>query len=164
MVVLAFFPLTVIYAGFGDLATMRIPNRLIVTMLLGYAILAPLAGFSPVQLALSLLDALIVFALAFGAFASGWMGGGDVKLLAVAALWLGLPQMLAFLLWTAILRGVLTLALMVFRILPVPQTGLGGIGWASSLHQDKARVPYGMAIAAASLIVFYSTPWIVQLQ
>ncbi|MBC7477914.1 MAG: prepilin peptidase [Pseudorhodobacter sp.] len=156
---LAFFPLTILYAGLGDLATMRIPNRVVVTILLGYAVLAPLSGFSLAQLALGLVAASVVFLLAFGAFACGWMGGGDVKLMAAAALWLGLPQMVAFLLWTSIAGGLLTLALMAYRSLPLTQMAFDATGWASRLHLDRTRVPFGVAIAAGSLIVFASTPW-----
>ena len=159
IVSLAFFPVAVICAGLGDLATMRIPNRLVVTILLGYAVLAPLSGFSLQQLVLGVVAACVVFLLAFGAFACGWMGGGDVKLLAAAALWLGLPQVVAFLLWTSIAGGLLTLALLFYRSLPLPEMTSGGTGWASRLHMDKTRVPYGVAIAAGSLIAFASTPW-----
>jgi prepilin peptidase CpaA len=158
MIALAFFPLTVIYAGIGDLTTMRIPNRLVLAMLVGYAMLAPLAGFSISQLALGLATACIVFFLAFGAFAMGWMGGGDVKLMAVAALWLGLPQLAAFLLWTSLAGAVLTLSLMVYRSLPLSKV-VRGFGWASRLHTNETRVPYGVAIASASLIVFTASPW-----
>ena len=155
-IALAFFPLTVIWAGIGDLTTMRIPNRLVLTMLLGYALMAPLAGFSLVQMAYGLAAAAIVFCLGFSAFAMGGMGGGDVKLMAVAALWLGLPQTGAFLLWTALAGALLALVLMAFRSLPPPMMGSG---WAFRLHTTETRVPYGVAIAAAALIVYTSSPW-----
>lgn len=158
MIALAFFPLTAMCAGISDLTTMRIPNRLVATMLLGYIMLAPLAGFALSQLALGLAAASIVFCIGFAAFALGGMGGGDVKLMAVAALWLGLPQMAAFLLWTSLSGALLTLALMACRSLPLPQAALG-FGWASRLHTSETRVPYGVAIASASLIVFSSSPW-----
>ncbi|MGV8986622.1 MAG: A24 family peptidase [Cypionkella sp.] len=164
LVALAFFPLTVIYAGIGDLATMRIPNWLVMTMLLGYVVLAPLAGFSLFQMALGLATGCAVFFLTIGAFAFGWIGGGDVKLMSVAALWLGLPQLAAFLLWTSLSGGVLTLALLLYRSMPLPEAVATRIGWASRLYMDKKRVPYGVAIASASLIVFISTPWMAPLR
>lgn len=158
MIALAFFPLAVIYAGIGDLTTMRIPNRLVFAMLLGYVMLAPLAGFSLSQLALSVAAALIVFFFAFGFFALGWMGGGDVKLIAVAALWIGLPQLAAFLIWTSLAGALLTLALMAYRSLPLSKAFLD-VGWACRLHRNETRVPYGVAIASASLIAFEASPW-----
>lgn len=158
LIALAFFPVTVIWAGIGDLTTMKIPNRLVLTMLAGYVILAPYAGFSMSQIALSLAGASMVFFVAFGAFAKGWMGGGDVKLMAVAALWLGLPQLVAFLLFTCVSGAVLTLVLMEIRSRPLAKAVLG-CDWAWRLHSRETGVPYGMAIAMGSLIAFASSPW-----
>ena len=155
---LAFFSMSVIFAGISDLSTMRIPNRLVMAILLGYVILAPLAGLSLSQVGMGIASALIVFCLAFGVFAMGWMGGGDVKLMSVAALWLGLPQLGPFLLWTSMVGALLTLALMVYRSLPLSKA-VRGFGWASDLHTTKTGVPYGVAIASASLIVIAASPW-----
>lgn len=158
-IALVFFPLVVIRAGIGDFVTMRIPNWLVLTLLLGYVVLAPLAGLSLYQMALGLASAAVVFCLGLGAFACGWMGGGDVKLMAVAALWLGLPYLPAFLLWTAILGGLLTLALLLYRSLPLSDAFVSRMGWAVPLRADENRVPYGVAIALAALLVFSTTPW-----
>ena len=79
-----------------------------------------------------------VFALFLGAFAAGWMGGGDVKLIAALALWLPLPGMMGVLMTTSLLGGGLTLLLMVERLW---RRGRGPI-----------EVPYGVAIAAAALL------------
>lgn len=157
-IALAFFPLAVIQAAIGDLTTMRISNRLVLTLLLGYAVLAPLVGFTLAQLASGLAAAAIVFCLGFAVFALGGMGGGDVKLMAVAALWLGLPQVGAFLLWTSLVGALLTVALLAYRSLPLSRAVLG-LGWACRLHTTETRVPYGVAIAAAALITFTASPW-----
>ena len=159
LIALAFFPITVIWAGIGDLTTMRIPNRLVLTMLAGYVMLAPFVGLSMSQIALGLASASIVFFVAFWAYAKGWMGGGDVKLMAVAALWLGLPLLPAFLLCTAVAGAVLTMALLSYRTRPLSKAALG-FGWACRLHTYET-VPYGVAIALAALIVFTSSPWLV---
>ena len=161
MIAFVFFPLSVICAGISDLATMKIPNWLALAILLGYVILAPLAGFSLSQIGLGLASAFIVFCLAFGVFAKGWMGGGDVKLMAVAALWLGLPLLCAFLLWTSLIGALLTMALLAYRSLPLSRAVLGS-GLASNLHANETGVPYGVAIASASLIVFTASPWMVR--
>lgn len=163
-IALVFFPLTLLRAGIGDLTTMRIPNRLVLTLLLGYVVLAPMSGITALHMALSLAAAALVFCLAFGAFACGWMGGGDVKLMAAAALWLGLAHLPAFLLWTSLFGGLLTLALLLYRFLPLPDALLRRAGWALHLHAHTTRVPYGVAIASAALLVFASTPWMAPLQ
>lgn len=155
-----FFPLLVLRAGIGDLATMRIPNPLVVALLLGYGILAPLAGVAPGDMALSLVAGLVVFCLGLGAFACGWMGGGDVKLMAASALWLGLPHLPAFLMFTAVFGAVLTLALLIYRAGTLPYAVAGRVSRVRSLWISETRVPYGVAIAAAALWVFASTQWV----
>ena len=152
----AVFVLLLLQAGLGDLARMRIPNRLVLVLLLGYAVLAPLSGFSLLAISLGLGGAAVVFGLGLCLFACGWMGGGDVKLMAVVSLWLGLPHLGDFLLWTSVFGGLLTLGLMICRARPLPEALAGR---ALSLRAGETRVPYGVAIAAAGLFVFASTPW-----
>lgn len=138
---MVFFHLLLLRAGIGDLITMRIPNWLILTLLLGYAVLAPLAGFTSVDMAISLACALVVFCVGLGVFACGWIGGGDVKLMAVAALWLGLPQLPAFVLFTTVFGAVLTLGLLVYRAGVLPYALIGRVGWVQCWHVDEKRVP-----------------------
>jgi prepilin peptidase CpaA len=52
----------------------------------------------------------------------------------------------------------LTLLMMQFRMLPLPQL-LRGQGWAERLHSKDAGVPYGVALAAAALLLYPDTIW-----
>ena len=79
------------------------------------------------------------FALFAAAFACGWMGGGDVKLLAALALWLPLGEMLRLLVLMSLAGGVLTL-------------GYLAVHHARKLTRNP-EIPYGVAIAAAGLWV-----------
>src|SRR5687767_6291716 len=91
-----FFPLAVVYAGLMDLATLKIRNPLVVAIGAAWLILAPLAGFTLVELGWSLAVAAFVFAVTFAFFALGWIGGGDAKLAAVTALWFAPEQALLY--------------------------------------------------------------------
>ena len=51
-----------------------------------------------------------VLVVTFMFFARGWIGGGDAKLAAATALWLGFDQLLDYLLYASLFGGVLTLA------------------------------------------------------
>jgi prepilin peptidase CpaA len=53
---------------------------------------------------------------------------------------------------------VLTLAILAFRFMPLP-TWLAGQSWAVRLHQFDGGVPYGVALAAAALLIYPSTTW-----
>jgi prepilin peptidase CpaA len=97
-------------------------------------------------------------AIAFVFFARGWIGGGDAKLAAATALWLGWGHLYEYLLYASLLGGVLTLALLEFRKFALPSL-LAGRAWLERLHQPDGGIPYGIALAAAALIVYPATAW-----
>jgi len=92
------------------------------------------------------------------AFALNWMGGGDAKLLAAAALWIGFDHLLPFLFWTAMLGGLLALAILIYRSV-LPPVWVLGQSWAKRLHDPKEGIPYGVAIAGGGLLVYPQTIW-----
>ena len=103
--------------------------------------------------------ALAVLAVTFVFFARGWIGGGDAKLAAATALWLGFDHLMAYLLYASIFGGVLTLAMIRFRLMPLPAAlGRAGMGEAPAPKLDGG-VPYGIALAAAALLIYPDTPW-----
>jgi prepilin peptidase CpaA len=80
-------------------------------------------------------------------FSRGLVGGGDVKLLAAATLWAGPAMTPALLIATAVLGGLLSLAVL-------SSTALRGVLTpAAATVATSAPVPYGAAIAAAAVIV-----------
>lgn len=156
---LAFFPGVMVFAALMDFMTMKIRNRLVIVIALAYAVLAPLAGFGLQEMALSLAIAAGVLLAGFVFFSMGWIGGGDAKLAAATMLWLGADHILAYVLYTALLGGVLTLAILGFRRMKLPARW-HGIEWLARLHSPGAGVPYGAAMAPAALLVFPHTPWV----
>ena len=155
---LAFFPIMMVFAGLMDVMTMKIRNRLVVGLVLGYAVLAPLAGIALDDMGLSLALAGGVFLAGFTLFSMGWIGGGDAKLASATVLWLGAAHVLPYLVYTALLGGALTLAVLVFRQVELP-VRWNVPEWAERLHSPQAGVPYGAAMAPAALMVFPHTPW-----
>ena len=89
--------------------------------------------------------------VAFVCFACGWIGGGDAKLAAATALWLGFGNLFSYLVYASLLGGALTLLIVQFRTMPLPRL-LAGREWAERLHSQGAGVPYGVALAAAALL------------
>jgi len=153
------FAAATIWAGFMDLATMKIRNELVLFLLAIYAALAPLAGFGAVQIGMSAAAAAAVFVAMFIFFGLGWIGGGDAKLISVIALWIGAEHTLPYVVSMAIFGGVLSLALLRFRAMALPDF-CARVPWIVQLHSKEAGVPYGVAIAAAALFIFPRTPWI----
>jgi prepilin peptidase CpaA len=153
------FPLAMVYAGLMDLFTMKIRNQLVLGLLAAWVVLAPLAGFALSDLGWSVAVAAFVFVVVFAFFAFGWIGGGDAKLAAVTALWFSPEEALQFFVLAALLGGLLTLLVLAFRARLLPAT-LVRVGWIAQLHDPKAGVPYGAAMAPAALLVFPDTAWI----
>jgi prepilin peptidase CpaA len=155
---LLLFPAMMAFAASSDLLTMRIPNLVSLIMIGGFVVLALAAGMSLQQFALHAGAGLMVLCITFAFFARGWIGGGDAKLAAATALWFGFDHLMEYALYGSIFGGVLTLALLQYRAFPLPAL-LVGRAWAERLHQPNGGVPYGIALAAAAMVVYPSTAW-----
>ena len=154
----AVFPVVVTVAACYDLLTMQIPNRFPAALAIAFLALALLSGLPLPAIGLHVLTGLGLLLATFALFAFGYLGGGDAKLASAIALWLGIEQALPFLILTALFGGALSLVILGFRSVPLPGFLLG---WtpAKRLHEKGAGIPYGVAIAAAAMMIFPDTPW-----
>ncbi|MBM6583665.1 prepilin peptidase [Microvirga sp. BT689] len=153
------FFVAAIWAGVTDLLTMRIRNSLVLFLLGVYAALAPLTGWTAAEIGMSVAVAAAVLGCSFACFAAGWIGGGDAKLVAVIVLWLGAEHVTSYLLGAALFGGGLTLMLLRFRMMTLPAFCLR-VPWITRLHDRRSGVPYGVALAAAAVLVFPDTLWV----
>jgi len=149
-------PVLLAAAAGWDVASFTIPNFLQVALLAGFAVLAVALHLGASAIGLHLLAGLIGLLLGLVLFALGYVGGGDAKLFAVVLLWLGLKDLMPYTLVTTVLGGVLTLGLLALRRLPLPAI-LARQSWILRLHDSKAGVPYGVALAAGVLVVLPGT-------
>jgi prepilin peptidase CpaA len=155
---LLLFPTIMAFAASSDLFTMTISNRVTVTLMVGFAVLALISGMAPGDALSHVCAALTVLAVTFVFFSFGWIGGGDAKLAAATALWLGFDHLMAYLVYASIFGGILTLAMIRFRLTPLNST-LAGQDWVMRLHRSDSGVPYGIALAAAALLIYPDTSW-----
>ena len=155
---LLLFPALMAFAASSDLLTMTISNRLSLALTGGFFVLTLVVGMSLPAFGLHLAAAVLVLAFAFLFFSQGWIGGGDAKLAAATALWLGFDHLVVYLLYASIFGGVLTLAMIRFRLMPLPRA-LAEQEWVKRLHRLDGGVPYGIALAAAALLIYPDTPW-----
>ncbi|MHA6689897.1 A24 family peptidase [Devosia sp. A449] len=147
------FPACMALAASSDLLTMRISNKLVLFLVACFCVVAIAVNLPLQQFAMHVVCALIVLAVAFTLFALGWIGGGDAKLAAATTLWLGFGLTLPYLVYAALLGGVLTLAILALRNLPLTPL-LARYGWIERLRDKKAGVPYGIALAVAGLLTY----------
>src|ERR1043166_4698930 len=153
---LLLFPALMAFAASSDLFTMTISNRVTLILTAWFFALALYTGMNLETVMWHTAAALVVLVVTFTFFACGWIGGGDAKLAAATALWLGFDQLLNYLVIASLLGGVLTLAIMRFRLMPLPAL-LAEQEWAKRLHRMDAGVPYGIALAIAALWVYSDT-------
>src|SRR5260370_2268815 len=134
----------------GAIAVLRryqIPDRYALAITLAFLLFA-VGGDWPAAL-LGVAAGVVTFALGTILFAKGWLGGGDVKLLAAVALWIAPPLLAPFALVTSLAGAILSIAMLtpLRRCLPAPPADLA--------HDTGLRqpIPYGVAIAAGRLFV-----------
>jgi prepilin peptidase CpaA len=152
------FPALMAFAASSDLFTMTISNRVTLALVGGFVVMALVSGMSLGDIMANVGAAATVLAVTFVFFARGWIGGGDAKLAAATALWLGFDHLAVYLLYASIFGGVLTLAMIRFRHMPLP-AALAEQEWVKRLHRLDGGVPYGIALAAAALLIYPDTAW-----
>jgi prepilin peptidase CpaA len=150
---LAAFAILLIAAGWQDLRTLRIANRLSLATVAAFAVWATagvaLGRLSAAALGMAILCSLVVFAIGATGFAAGILGGGDVKLLAAASLFAGSAHVIDFLVVTALVGGALGLAVLAGAPIGPAAPATGGTVRA----RLRSGLPYGPAIAAGGLWV-----------
>lgn len=145
-------------AALHDIAARTVPNWMAASLL-------------PFGLALRLIDAtlpggllaaFLVLLATYACWRRGWMGGGDVKLLAAAALLVPPASALGFLAAVAISGSILALVYLAARRLvapPGPRRPAGLL--ARTLRAERWRIrrrgplPYACAIAAGFIFVTF---------
>ncbi|HEY6700997.1 MAG TPA: prepilin peptidase [Pseudolabrys sp.] len=155
---LLLFPALMAFAASSDLLTMTISNRLSLALAGGFFLLALVTGMTLYAFGMHLAAATVVLVVAFIFFSQGWIGGGDAKLVAATALWFGFDHLLDYMIYASLFGGALTLAILQFRKLPLPAF-LARQHGIMRLHETGGGVPYGIALAAAALIVYPKTGW-----
>lgn len=151
-----------VLAAVMDVLTLKVSDRLVLLLAAGYAVLAPVAGWSLNDIAWSVSAAMLVFFASVAFFSLGWMGGGDGKLATVSTLWVGAQSALPFVATTALLGGVCALGLLLVKNLALPRSWLRK-PWLARLHAAETGVPYAVAIGLAALLQLPNTLWIATL-
>jgi prepilin peptidase CpaA len=130
------------YAALTDLKSFKIRNEAIVALLALFLLHAVASG-RWTHIGWNLGFALLMLAVMLVFYARNWMGGGDVKLLAVAFLWTGLACALPFALLLAVFAGM--------------HAGAASLGWVRAPGREgdaRARIAFAPSIAAALIGVF----------
>jgi prepilin peptidase CpaA len=156
---LSLFPALMAFAAASDLLTMTISNRVSLALAAGFLVVALASGMGLSDILLHVGAGAAVLTVAFACFAMGWVGGGDAKVAASAALWFGFADLMNYLVYASIFGGALTLLLLQFRQWPLPYA-LAGQTWLLRLHAKESGIPYGIALALGALTIYPETEWV----
>jgi prepilin peptidase CpaA len=151
------FPALLLCAAARDVVSFTIPNWISLACLGLFFPCALIGGMSGHDMLIAVAVGAVFLVAGIAMFALGWVGGGDAKLIAAVALWMGWPAVLPFLLFTAVAGGGLAIVLIggksLSRYYPVVRSG-----WALRLLAPESAVPYGLAIAIGALAAFPQSP------
>lgn len=153
---LVIFPAMMIFAAITDLLTFTIPNGVPATLCLGYFLVAVYFQFPADQIAQDMLCGFVVLLVCVAFFSLELIGGGDAKLAAATAFWLGWENILSYGVVASLAGFVLTVLIVYIRFRDVPPR-LRSVRFLERLADKKAGVPYGVALALGGLLVYPQT-------
>ncbi len=159
--ILSIPPAALLFAAHRDITTMTIPNWLSLALAAAFPVAALGLGLPAAVIGWHLAFGLALFVVGAGLFSLGMMGGGDVKLIAAAGVWMGAAAGFAFLVWTAVAGGVLALLLYAARRAAgrfVDNGRLAEPAWVCRLMKAEEGVPYAVAIAVGGVLAWPQSP------
>lgn len=156
MLLLMVFPVAMAFAAANDLFTMKIPNKISLLLIAAFALNAFAAGLPLETIGYHAAVGAAVLAVTFTLFVFNMLGGGDAKLMAAGALWMGPALIIDYIAILTIFGGVLAVVILCYRRY-VPAQNLPLPGWAIRLHTQGTGIPYGLAIAASGLVNYPAT-------
>jgi prepilin peptidase CpaA len=157
-VIFVVFPFCMAFAAISDTLSMTIANRISAVLVLTFAAVAPLTGMDWTLYGWHFAAAGLVLLVTFCLFALGGMGGGDAKLLAATALWMGMGEpLIEYLVLTSLAGGALTLLILAYRNSPLAIL-TGNNMFLRHFANDSTGVPYGIALGIGGMIAFSDSP------
>ena len=160
-VIFVIFPFCMLFAAISDTLSMTIANRVPVLLVATFGLVAPLTGMDWATYGWHFAAGALVLVTTFGLFALGGMGGGDAKLLAATALWMGLNiNLVGYLVTSSVIGGLLTVAILAYRKSPLAMY-TGHSRFLRNFADESVGIPYGVALGAGGLITFPDSPLMV---
>ncbi len=133
---------TLFYVALTDLKEFKIRNELVL-LLAGFYVLHAVLSGRWVDMHWNIGFAIFMLVVMLYFYSQGLMGGGDVKMLAVAFLWVGVPCSLVF-----------AILLTIFIVIHL---GVVKLGWTKVQEvEGRKRIPFAPSIAAALIVTFMS--------
>jgi prepilin peptidase CpaA len=155
--ILIVFPFCMVFAAISDMLSMTIANRISIVLVATFALVAPFTGMEWSVYAWHFAAGFTVLLATFILFAVGGMGGGDAKLMAATAVYMGLGfNLMNYLVISAFVGGILTLLILVLRKSPYGAIAGNNI-FLRNFADEKKGIPYGIALGIGGLVAYPDT-------
>lgn len=148
-----------LYAAINDIRAFTITNKLNIVFAACFLLFFFPLGLGLKGLGIHFLTAIAAFVIGFLLFAIGAWGGGDAKLIAATAFWLGPNAMLGYAIYTALAGGILAIILLIARFVAKKYGLPKKPRWARQLLRKRAQVPYGVALCIGGIFSVFNTSW-----
>ena len=146
--------LMVSIAAVNDLATRRVPNRLLLAGLAGALLLHGLSAEPGATLLSALGGTLLGLVIFLPFYLVRGMAAGDVKMMAVVGFFTGPTEAFQIAIFTWCAGGVMALLLILLRSrLRLAFVNIGHLLSGKALPQSAGAMPYGVAIALGTIVV-----------
>jgi len=129
-----------IYLSYIDLLHYKIHNKSILILFLSFLILSPFY-LNIQEIAYRSIFSFAIFFILLLPFSRGLIGGGDVKLLAVIFLWIGVEKALDFYLYLSFFT-IFFIFISIIGIIPKLK------------NNNKTYIPFGPAVSCAAILNF----------
>jgi prepilin peptidase CpaA len=139
-----------------DAATLTIPNWISLLLVVLFPLVALVAGLSWAEAGIHFAVGFAALLAGIGLFAAGIIGGGDAKLFAAIALYVGAAGFGFYVFAVALAGGALALTLVAVRW-SARFVANERLDWLRHLVKRGAGIPYGIAIAGGGLFVLPAT-------
>jgi prepilin peptidase CpaA len=159
----AVFTLLLLAGCVSDVRSRKIPNELVLVILVGGWVFALLSADPWRAVRLSLAGTTIGFAIWIGFYVLGAIGAGDVKFFAAVGAWLGPSLTWRAALVAAVVGGILAIGMLLlekrlgaaFRHIAMAASArtMAVVPDATSSSKENRRLPYGVALAVGALVV-----------
>ena len=145
-----------------DLISYRIPNLLVITLLTLFVVIAAL-NWNEVFWVSHLAAAILVFGAGIFLYAIRQMGAGDVKLLAVVALWSGVFSLAPLMFYVSLCGLAGLFVILVSRIVAhrLPSRRSPEARPLPRVLQKGQGIPYAIGIGPGAIMASFSfAPWL----
>lgn len=150
------FVAIVVYAAASDFQIQTIPNWTAVALALLFLPASYIWQLDGTETALRYSVGISLFAGGALLFARGFIGGGDVKMIAATGLWFGWQGLLIYLFTVTLMGGVLALTVLILRKYFSTVPFLADLPWMNDQPGQGQSLPYGVAIGTASIFLYFN--------